>query len=162
MSSAAHRGIRHTLPISAQSSEEVKWIAIAQYYFYDLSLRDIASFIFRSPHAVWLWYHNFELYGHPTKAHPPARSLLGEQETEFIRQCFIENPTMYLDELRDALKAAFKVEVSLATLCRVLYLDLSTYENEIAFMYLRVDKKEDYVLQSPEKLIAAAPVLGDA
>lgn len=123
---AGSRNVRRALPLSAQSGDEVKWIAIAHYLFYNVSFRCIAGMLFRSHRTIARWWKNFKQYRHPSKRRVSGGRKLGICEIEFIKECIILNPTIYLDELAAEVSSVFEIDVSLATMCCVVYFDLST------------------------------------
>lgn len=122
---------RKCLPIASRSCDEVKWLAIAHVYFYDMSFRDVARFFFRSHATIGWWWNNFQRYGTPTKQRMSIPKNLGPLELDLLKRMLTDNPTMYLDELVDSVRAVFDVEVSVSTVCRALYFDLGLTRKKI-------------------------------
>ena len=57
----------------------------------------------------------------PTQYHHGPDKLLDEFEQVTVMQCLLDNPSMYLTELRDALFEASGRDVHLSTICRTVH-----------------------------------------
>ena len=104
-------------------SDDLRWRIVWLRIARDMSPSEIADLLCVGESTVRRYTSRFYASGSvsPTQYHHGPDKLLDEFEQVTVMQCLLDNPSMCLTELRDALFEASGRDVHLSTICRTVH-----------------------------------------
>lgn len=132
------------------ASEEVKWYALYGYYYLGLSKTQVAKMYDQSTSTITNWIVKYEDSDSvPRLARTRMSSNFDAEKKQWILDLYVQNPIIFLDEVRHQFKLRFNMPISTSRICEILH------ENNLSWKTLEkraIQIKDTEILKFMEEL----------